>query len=99
MSNNPWWRYAACRGVDVNVFYPSAPARQVDIRKATAYCDDCPVVDECLAEAVLFDDRDGIWGGKTPPQRGAQRRKPRVPRPPRLLPVVGKPRGRSAVAA
>lgn len=99
MSNNPWWRYVACKGVDINVFYPTTPVKKADVRKATKYCDDCPVTDECLADAIYHDDRNGIWGGKTPAQRGAHRDKPHAPRPPRVLPVVRKPRRPRAVAA
>lgn len=65
-SNNPshWQHYAACRGMDPDLFFP--PAGHVP-RRAKAICESCPVTDECLAFALQHephrDDRFGVYGG------------------------------------
>jgi WhiB family transcriptional regulator, redox-sensing transcriptional regulator len=55
------WRYrAACRGADLEVFFPgrgesAEPARQI--------CARCPVRQPCLDYAISHGIVDGIWGG------------------------------------
>jgi WhiB family redox-sensing transcriptional regulator len=61
-----WRRLAACRGNDLNVFYPergesAGPARQV--------CAACPVRQPCLDYALSNRITDGIWGGLTERER------------------------------
>jgi WhiB family transcriptional regulator, redox-sensing transcriptional regulator len=57
------WRYrAACRGTDLNVFFPgrgesAEPARQI--------CAGCPVWQPCLDYALSQGITHGIWGGLT----------------------------------
>jgi WhiB family redox-sensing transcriptional regulator len=57
------WRYrAACRGTDLNVFFPgrsesAEPARQI--------CAGCPVRQPCLDYALSHGITRGIWGGLT----------------------------------
>jgi WhiB family redox-sensing transcriptional regulator len=57
------WRYrAACRGTDLNVFFPgrgesAEPARQI--------CAGCPVRQPCLDYALSHGITHGIWGGLT----------------------------------
>jgi WhiB family redox-sensing transcriptional regulator len=57
---------AACRNEDVNVFYD-------DVRLQTStvelFCDACPVVTDCLASALLGNERLGVWGGTTEVER------------------------------
>jgi WhiB family redox-sensing transcriptional regulator len=66
------WRYrAACRGIDLNVFFPgrgesAEPARQI--------CAGCPVRQPCLDYALSQGITHGIWGGLTE----RDRRPPRV---------------------
>lgn len=81
---------AACRAVDVEVFFPTAVRgreyeRQVSIAKAV--CAGCPVRTECLTWA-LSHQPDGIAGGMTEHERRAEqacrrasRRAARLPRP------------------
>jgi hypothetical protein len=80
---------AACRSVDVGVFFPTAVRgreheRQVTIAKAV--CAGCPVRPECLTWA-LSALPDGIAGGLTEHERRAeqahrrQERRGRLPRP------------------
>jgi WhiB family transcriptional regulator, redox-sensing transcriptional regulator len=57
------WQYrAACRGTDLNVFFPgrgesAGPARQI--------CAACPVRQPCLDYALRYGITYGIWGGLT----------------------------------
>jgi WhiB family redox-sensing transcriptional regulator len=57
------WRYqAACRGTDLEVFFPgrgepAEPARQI--------CAGCPVRQPCLDYALSHGITHGIWGGLT----------------------------------
>ncbi|MFC4054962.1 WhiB family transcriptional regulator [Actinomadura syzygii] len=81
-----WRRSAACRDVDPEVFFPaaasdSAPDAASDgkrrIAQAKAVCAGCPVQQECRREAIERREPVGIWGGTTPQQRAALRRKQR----------------------
>ncbi|MHB8295964.1 MAG: WhiB family transcriptional regulator [Acidimicrobiales bacterium] len=61
------WRYkAACRGLDVSIFYP---ATDEDASEAKAVCDTCPVRQACLEHALFVRERDGVWGGATERER------------------------------
>ena len=55
-----WRDRAACRGVDLEVFFPgrgepAEPARQI--------CARCPVRQQCLDYAIGHGIVHGIWGG------------------------------------
>jgi WhiB family redox-sensing transcriptional regulator len=61
-----WRERAACRGTDLDVFYPergqtAGPARLV--------CARCPVREPCLDYAVSNRITHGIWGGLTERER------------------------------
>lgn len=58
----PEWRTrAACRGrLDLDFIDPRTPAEAAECR---ALCADCPVVDQCRAEALAAGEAWGIWGG------------------------------------
>jgi WhiB family transcriptional regulator, redox-sensing transcriptional regulator len=61
-----WRRQAACRGTDLDLFYPergqtAEPARQV--------CAACPVRQPCLEYALSNRITHGIWGGLTERER------------------------------
>jgi WhiB family redox-sensing transcriptional regulator len=63
-----WRELAACRGADLNLFFPgrgetAGPARQA--------CAQCPVRQQCLEYAVSNRIVCGIWGGLTGPERRA----------------------------
>ena len=65
-----WRELAACRGTDLNLFFPergesAEPARQV--------CAACPVRQPCLDYAITNRISDGIWGGLTERERRALR--------------------------
>jgi WhiB family redox-sensing transcriptional regulator len=65
------WRYqAACRGIDLDLFFPgrgesAEPARQI--------CARCPVRQPCLEFALSQGITHGIWGGLTERNRRAPR--------------------------
>jgi len=61
-----WRARAACRGTDLDVFFPergesAGPARQV--------CARCPVCQPCLEYALSNRITHGIWGGLTDRER------------------------------
>ena len=65
-----WRQLAACRGTDLEVFFPergesAGPARQV--------CAACPVREPCLDYAITNRIAYGIWGGLTERERRALR--------------------------
>ena len=71
-SRPDWFKDAACRGLDTNLFFPEkgepAQAKQV--------CETCPVTIECLALGI--DERQGIWGNTSERERVHIRRQVRV---------------------
>ena len=72
---NPDWQLeAACRGEFAAAFYPPLRTekkheRLARERAAKAICFSCPVRSDCLAHALLNDERHGIWGGMTDVER------------------------------
>jgi Transcription factor WhiB len=63
-----WRELAACRGADLEVFFPgrgesAGPARRV--------CAACPVRQPCLDYAISNRIAHGIWGGLTEQERRA----------------------------
>jgi hypothetical protein len=65
---------AACKGLDVELFYPDRDIFTLEEEKLFArMCSDCPVMEMCL-EWGLVHERSGIWGGTTPYRRQAARR-------------------------
>ena len=63
-----WRDLAACRGADLDVFFPgrgqsAGPARQV--------CAACPVRQPCLDYAISNRISHGVWGGLTGRERRA----------------------------
>jgi len=65
---------AACKGLDVELFYPDRDIFTPDEEKLFArMCAECPVMEMCL-EWGLVHERSGIWGGTTPFRRHAARK-------------------------
>jgi WhiB family redox-sensing transcriptional regulator len=65
------WRYrAACRGADLNVFFPD---RGQSAEHARQICASCPVRELCLDYALRHGIVHGIWGGLTERDRRALR--------------------------
>jgi WhiB family redox-sensing transcriptional regulator len=70
-----WREYAACMGVDPDLFFP---VRGASTREAKAVCAGCPVRDECLEWAFANHERFGIWGGLSERERRRIRRNQRL---------------------
>lgn len=69
-----WWLRAACKGMEVNAFYPEKGGGSRSARKAKAACASCPVRADCLADALATGDAFGIRGGLSPQARRRLRR-------------------------
>jgi WhiB family transcriptional regulator, redox-sensing transcriptional regulator len=70
------WDGAECADADLGVFFPSSPGRGhlPDYSAALAVCRRCEAVVECRAYADRERIVDGVWGGRTPEQREAERK-------------------------
>jgi WhiB family transcriptional regulator, redox-sensing transcriptional regulator len=70
-ADDSWMADAHCRGArDGELF----PVLNVDQQKvARKWCEDCPVVAECLEYALACNLEWGVWGGRTEVQRRALR--------------------------
>lgn len=64
----------ACLDWDLELFYPE---KGVSARKAKAICRTCPFITECFEYALPVEEF-GVWGGTTPEERKALRRKARI---------------------
>ncbi|ORV95354.1 transcriptional regulator [Mycobacterium interjectum] len=62
-----WVSKALCRSTDPEELFVRGAAQ----RKAAAICRHCPVVAECLADALDNQMEFGVWGGMTERQRRA----------------------------
>ena len=63
-----WQRDAACRDLDVEVFFP---ASGVEVAAAQEICKYCIVRKTCLEYALDNDLNHGVWGGES--ERGRRR--------------------------
>jgi WhiB family transcriptional regulator, redox-sensing transcriptional regulator len=64
--NGRWQDRAACRGADVELFFPSDEAVAA---AALEYCTRCTVRAACLAFAMSVREPHGVWGGTTEVER------------------------------
>ena len=69
-----WQKDALCRQHSSNLFFPPATFEKKDDRvkrevKAKAVCGGCPVIFDCLEEAMSISEPFGIWGGLTDNER------------------------------
>lgn len=55
-----WRTRAACRGSNLNVFFPN---QGEDCGAAKSVCANCPVTNECLEYALAAGEKYGVWGG------------------------------------
>jgi WhiB family redox-sensing transcriptional regulator len=62
-----WVSMARYRSTDPDEFFVRGAAQ----RKATVICRHCPVVADCLADALDNQMEFGVWGGMTERQRRA----------------------------
>lgn len=66
---------ALCAQADPDAWYPETGS---SARDAQNVCAHCPITTRCLDIALARNERDGIWGGTTPNQRRALRRRART---------------------
>lgn len=66
LSDFTWHTRAACRGVDLAVFFPERGGTAL---KALSTCEQCPVQAKCLAFALDHGMTFGIYGGRTADER------------------------------
>lgn len=59
-----WHLDAACRGMDVRLFFPGKSQVRLSNR-AKRVCARCPVQAECLEWAIENKEPGGVWGGTT----------------------------------
>jgi len=66
-----WWRAAACRDAEPELFFPisAAAASNPRVRRAKHICAPCPVRSQCLNYALDHRQEQGIWGGLTEEER------------------------------
>ncbi len=62
-----WVSKALCRSADPDELFVRGAAQ----RKATGICRNCPVIADCLADALDNHMEFGVWGGTTERQRRA----------------------------
>ena len=61
-----WTKRALCAEVGADEWFPEKGG---SVREAKAVCRMCEVRDECLDCALANDERFGVWGGLSWPQR------------------------------
>jgi WhiB family redox-sensing transcriptional regulator len=77
-----WWRWAACREADPELFFPVAangPGAR-EIARAKAVCAACRVRRPCLQYALATHQLHGVWGGTSEDERQLQSRREREQR-------------------
>lgn len=96
-----WMDSAACLDTDSELFHPvgsGGPAREQVAYAKENYCEPCGVRSECLSFAMRNFISDGAWGGTTPKEREALRRRAARVRaksePERTVPKQSKPPGK-----
>lgn len=65
-----WRERAACRGMDVRIFYPDEGQQGLEAKRI---CARCPVRQACLDHAIAEREEHGIWGGIAIKSRQRQR--------------------------
>ena len=70
-----WREEAVCLAVVNDVSFFPDPEDLIGISRAKAVCATCPVAAECLTWALEANQSEGIWGGHTPKDRRAIRRR------------------------
>jgi WhiB family transcriptional regulator, redox-sensing transcriptional regulator len=55
-----WQEEAACRGLDVELFFS---VEEQDVKRALEVCAGCPVRQPCREQAMIGRETFGVWGG------------------------------------
>ena len=64
---NTWRLEARCREIDTEPFFPE---NDYESKKVRRICRDCEVAEQCLQDALMFEDNQyGVRGGTTPRER------------------------------
>jgi WhiB family redox-sensing transcriptional regulator len=92
-TRQPWEREAACRraGVATELFFSEDLS---EIAAAKRICATCPVMSDCLEQAIRNEEPWGVWGGqlfcngKMLMVKRRRGRPPKHPRPEDQLPVI-----------
>jgi WhiB family redox-sensing transcriptional regulator len=61
-----WRELGACRGLDAAIFYPD---EDESAEAAKSVCTGCGVRIACLEHALLYREKQGVWGGATERER------------------------------
>jgi WhiB family redox-sensing transcriptional regulator len=66
-----WWRSAACRTADPEMFFPvsSVGPGHDEVAQAKEVCASCLVRRQCLQFALATRQAHGVWGGTTEEER------------------------------
>lgn len=65
-----WRDLAACIGTDQTIWFPEAEESAIAYRQARKICERCPVITECLDDAIATDELyHGFRGGMKPKER------------------------------
>ena len=68
-----WDEVAACRGLDITIFYPDPDLEGRDpdgaAERAKSVCSACAVQATCLESALDRREKNGVWGGCTERER------------------------------
>lgn len=65
---------AACVGEDPEIFYPLRYTDLLQISRAKTICQRCPVISDCLRNAIDKGEQWGVLGGMTEWERADRRR-------------------------
>lgn len=71
-----WAKHASCLGFPVDWWFPenfNLLDGRISTMRAKEVCKSCIVKQQCLKYADENDEVFGIWGGKTPTERGYKR--------------------------
>ncbi|MCP5026437.1 MAG: WhiB family transcriptional regulator [Actinomycetia bacterium] len=63
-----WNNLAACRGLDITIFFPD-PEAEPEADRAKSVCSECAVQGTCLERAIDRREKNGVWGGCTERER------------------------------
>lgn len=71
--DDSWKADAACRGEDVDAFFPEGQGQPASVFRAhtsvARFCDSCTVRAACLNYALANPSLQGWWGGVSPRER------------------------------